>query len=202
MTAARAAFTPRRPAAPPSVWAAAAVLALVPCATMSGQQQESAVQSGARVRITAPCSFTAGDCRFEGSLARIGADTITLTVFGSPVHRSLSTVRRLEVSRGRRSHRLLGAGLGFVVGAGVTYVVLRSGGSTALCNQSANQDAIGTRECIALAALGGAAGAGLGALAGGMIKSERWEDVPIERLRVGLWRPPGSAVGLAAAVAF
>jgi len=36
------------------------------------------------------------------------------------------------------------------------------------------------------ALLGGLAGAGLGALVGSTIKTDRWEPVPIDRLRVGV----------------
>jgi hypothetical protein len=101
------------------------------------------------------------------------------------------------VSRGRRSYWLWGAGVGFLVGAGVTYTVRHTGGSTALCDRSANQDAMSTGERLGPTALGGAARAGVGAPVGGLIRTERWEDVPVERLRVGLWQPPGRGAGVA-----
>ena len=62
--------------------------------------------------------------------------------------------------------------VGFIVGAAVTVVVTHSGGSTAPCNRSANQDALRSGECVALALVGGVVGAGLGALIGSRIRVE------------------------------
>jgi hypothetical protein len=90
--------------------------------------------------------------------------------------------------RRRTSSRLIGAGIGFVAGAGITWVVLHSGGSTSRCDRSANQDALNSRECIGLTVLGGLAGAGIGAIVGGMIGPSRMQHVPLDRLRVG-WVP-------------
>jgi len=129
-------------------------------------------------------------------------DTVALAVAGTTTSYGLNALRRLEVSRGRRSHSLAGAGVGFLVGVGAAFAVLYSGGSTSLCNQSANQDAMSSGECIGLTALGGLAGAGLGAVIGSRLRSERWQDVPIERLRLGLGPQVSGRFGLAFAVAF
>lgn len=59
---------------------------------------------------------------------------------------------------------LVGAGVGFVVGAGATWAALNAGGSTAPCDRDANQDAMGAGECLGLAIVGGALGALVGAL--------------------------------------
>jgi hypothetical protein len=129
-------------------------------------------------------------------------DTVALAVAGTTTSYGLNALRRLEVSRGRRSHWLAGAGVGFLVGAGAAVAVLYSGGSTSLCNQSANQDAMSSGECIGLTALGGLAGAGLGAVIGSRLRSERWQDVSIERLRIGLGPQVDGKFGLGFAVAF
>ncbi len=70
----------------------------------------------------------------------------------------------------RRTRAREGAVVGFIVGATVTVVVTRSGGSTAPCNRSANQDALSSGECVGLAVAGGVVGAGLGALIGSRIR--------------------------------
>lgn len=85
-----------------------------------------------------------------------------------------------------RSHRLAGAAIGFVAGAGITYVVLHSGGSTSLCDRSENQDAIRPIECAGLVVLGGAVGAGIGFVIGGLFGTERADAAPLERIRVGV----------------
>src|SRR6266566_3201957 len=63
--------------------------------------------------------------------------------------------RRTELRRPGSDLRLcdVGAGAGFLVGAGITFVLLNGGGSTSPCDQSANQDAIGSDPCLGLAAL-------------------------------------------------
>lgn len=58
----------------------------------------------------------------------------------------------------------LGAGAGLIVGGGATWLVLHQGGSTARCDQDANQDAWSRSQCWAASAAGGLVGAGIGAL--------------------------------------
>ena len=82
------------------------------------------------------------------------------------------------------THRLAGAVSGFVVGAGATYFVTRQGGSTSLCDRSRNQDALSSQECLGLVVLGGAVGAGIGALIGHAIKSEARQFSRIGNLQI------------------
>jgi len=72
----------------------------------------------------------------------------------------------------RRTRAREGAVVGFIVGTTVTLIVTRSGGSTAPCNRSANQDALSSGECVGLAVAGGLVGAGLGALIGSRMRVE------------------------------
>jgi hypothetical protein len=185
-------------------------LAVVPGVTRIAQGQTASLEPGTRLRVTVPCEITArptagadrAECRSEGSLVLVRADTVTLDVAGSTTRYGLGAVSRVDVSRGHRSYWLVGAGAGLVVGTGVTFAVLNSGGSTSLCNQSENQDAMSSGACLGLTALGGLAGVGLGALIGGLVRSERWEELPLERLRVSLRPPSGGSLGLTLAVAF
>jgi hypothetical protein len=115
------------------------------------------------------------------------SDTIAVTVGESTVAYKLNGLSQLEVSSGTASHWLAGAAIGFLVGGTAAFLFLNGGGSTSLCDQSANQDAIRLQECIGVAALvGGVPGAGLGALIGALVRTERWHDVALDRLRVGL----------------
>jgi len=77
-----------------------------------------------------------------------------------------------------RTRALEGAIIGFVVGAATTAIVTHSGGSTAPCDQSANQDALSSGECFGLAAAGGLVGAGLGALIGSRIRVSAMQALP------------------------
>ena len=88
--------------------------------------------------------------------------------------------------QGPTSRRWVGAGIGAVVGVAATYFVLNSGGSTSLCDKSANQDATSTGVCVGLYVLGGLAGAGLGWITVGLVTSDSDQGGPTRSLRIGL----------------
>jgi hypothetical protein len=149
--------------------------------------------------VPAPPEARAMRCTVIGSFLRVGPDSLTMNVDNRQRTYQLANIDRFEISQGQRSHGLLGAGVGFVVGSGIAYLIVHSGGSTSVCDQDANQDAIGTWECVGVVALGGAVGAGLGYIIGGRIHSERWTGIPLERMRITV----GTArVGLAFSLPF
>lgn len=178
-------------------------------AALMAQEPKPPLDVGHRVRVTFPCEpanqepagSEARACRAEGSMVRLVTDTIVLAAGDSTSATTsaydLNKVSRVEVATGKKSHWLPGAAIGFVVGSAAAYAALASGGSTGICDQSANQDAISSGECVALSALvGGVPGFGLGAVVGLFIRSERWRDVPADQLRVGFGPGPGSALEL------
>ena len=164
-------------------------------------------QPGDRVRLDAACDSGspnmptghAANCQITGTFLGASPDSVTLTVSGGPQSFSIRSVDRFEVSQGQQSHKLLGGLIGLVAGAGITYLIVNNGGSTSLCDQDANQDAMGTGECVGLVALGAAVGAGIGAFVGGQIRTERWIRIPVERLGVIVGV---SGAGLRLAVSF
>jgi hypothetical protein len=171
----------------------AAVLFCLPGIPTVASAQAVAPELGARIRLTVPCELAPQQapeqrnaCVLIGRLAGWRADAIDLEVDGRRSSYNLNTVSQLEVSRGSRSHKLLGAGIGFVVGVGGAYQLFHSGGSTGMCNQSANQDAIDSRHCLGIYGLGGLAGAGLGAFIGTRIRTERWHRVSHGSVRMSL----------------
>jgi hypothetical protein len=84
--------------------------------------------------------------------------------------------------------RLVGAAVGFAVGAGVTYAVVHHGGSTSLCDRSANQDALSSGECLGLIVGGGVVGAVAGAFIAGVFRSDARGLLPGDRLGLGITR--------------
>jgi hypothetical protein len=86
------------------------------------------------------------------------------------------------------SHWLLGAGIGFVAGGTATWLVLNHGDSTAPCDRDANQDALSGGQCLGLVAAGALVGAGIGALAGRLFRTDPVANAPLDRLRIG-WMP-------------
>ena len=139
--------------------------------------------SGSRVRVTAP------DCALRGqaaTLQAIRADTLVLETTECP----MASVTRLDVSRGQKSHALLGAGIGFTaVALGVVIYC-----KTAEFSGCVPYDSDLT---LAFALIYGGVGGVAGGLVGYLIKTERWEEIPLERLRLGLapQRDGGFALG-------
>lgn len=156
----------------------------IACLTFSASAQ--APPPGTRVRLSVPCDPNGATCVVAGTFVKAGEDSIRIASGQSTIGYGLSAVHRVEASDGYRTHRALGAGIGFVVGAGITYFVTSTGGSTSPCDRSANQDALSSTECLGLAAVGGVAGAGLGFLIGGLFRSERWRSVPLEQFRLSV----------------
>jgi len=180
---------------------AIAVLWLAPCPTTAAGESTPSLEPGDRIRLTHAC--TPGDpggsfCQTVGRLVSSRDGTVTLESAKTTRTHTLDATSRIEVSQGVRSRWRAGAAIGFVAGAAGTYALLNQGGSTNPCDSSANQDAIGPAACAGLAAVGGVAGAGLGALVGSFLKTERWREVRLDALRVGLDpRRPGVHVAVA-----
>ncbi|MEJ2370041.1 MAG: hypothetical protein P8Y07_04225 [Gemmatimonadales bacterium] len=179
------------------------ILLLASFGRLAAQEPSPVLEAGSRIRLTYPCELALGGslessgraCRSDGRLASLTGDTIEIEEGDSRSAHPLESLSRVEVSAGTRSHWLAGAAIGFVVGGTVAYVALSSGGSTSICDRSANQDAVSVGECIALAtAVGGLPGFGLGALVGTFIRSERWQEVPLNRLRVSAGPAPGAGL--------
>lgn len=133
-------------------------------------------------------SIVAADLHGQAAQFRYDAtrDSLTLRNAASSYQYHLGEEIRAHASQEARSYRRLGAAVGGVVGVVSTYLALNAGGSTSLCDQSANQDATSSGLCFGLYALGGLVGAGVGSFIGGAISVERRSDFAAESLRVGL----------------
>ena len=188
------------------------VLAATPLTNVLAQ--DSLPQPGARLRVTFPCAIDIppaaaerhGDCQSDGTLALLQGGMITLATAGTNASYRLTDLTRVEISRGKRGHSLVGAGAGLLVGAAATfYLIYYPQGSTTateICNPSKNQDAASTSACLGFMVLGGAVGAGLGAVIGALIRTERWADVPLEKLRVSLRPPVRGTLGVRVSLRF
>jgi hypothetical protein len=163
--------------------------------------QSLAAQSvvpGSRVRVTHP-----GEGTRVGTVVSLTADTLAVRFAGrsDAALMSLDQVSRVDVSRGSERRVLRRAGVGFLVGAG--------GG--AVFGAIAESQCDPATDFICLGADGGALLGGLffGAVGGivgavaGLVPSERWEHVPVERRRIGIVTPATSSrKGLGLAIAF
>jgi hypothetical protein len=152
--------------------------------------QEQPLQPGQLVRVTAP---DLDMNRHEETFQQVRGDTLVFTSMRCP----LSDVTRLEVYGGRKSHRWRGAGIGFLAGYAVGFGLWHVTGAG--CYEYSS-----TSTCAATwgGGVGAVSGALLGALVGGSVwKTDGWEEVPLDRLRVGIV-PEREGFGIRASMVF
>lgn len=138
-------------------------------------QQSLPIQSGQRVRVTAP------DCDLRKQTANLDGwrgDTLELGMGNC----SLASVARLEVSRGRSRHTGIGLVVGWFAGAVIGYSAAEECPADAHPRWMACMGHIGPKGA---ALLGSVVGAVVGLGVGAMVTTERWEEVPLDGLRVG-----------------
>ena len=164
-----------------------AVLAVLVFASSSDALTQEPLQPGQRVRVTVPSH---GLDNHEETFRSVRADTLVLSSGSYP----LSDVGRLDVHAGRHSHPWRGAAIG-ALSLGIAGAVA----AAITCNTLHESCKKGER---AIATVGGAAaGAVLGAGVGLLIKTDKWEEVPLDGLRVSIV-PIGSGFGIGARIAF
>ena len=167
---------------------ALALALIVTTSACSGHVADTSIAPGDRVRVTAPSIDMNRSVR---TVAALETDTLVLNTDerANALQVPLADVTKLEVHRGKKSGARTGALIGLAFGGGVTLLA------------SFNEDC--ADNCLALAfvsvpILGGAT-AGLGALIGLAIQTDRWEAVPLDDIRVG--PSPISGDGVAVSVA-
>ncbi len=176
-----------------------AILAFVPLASATAQVP---VPPGARVRVTGHfCPLFYSNCAGGRPERRVGtfvawkSDSLVVQSNGDTVQVALMNVTRLDLHMGRKAQ----AGTGAVVGGLVVVVPLAIG--AALCGG----DGFGcptAGEAARGLLVWGAAGAFLGALIGASTNTDRWEEVPLDQLRVSFGPQRDGRFGLGASVRF
>ena len=157
-----------------------AVGQLIPLAGLEAQ-----LQPGQRVRITAP---QLGISKHSGTLVAVDGDTLTV----GTLQVALMDVTRLDVYMGRKGHSGTGAVVGgLVVGVPFAFLLAAVGEDLSDDCNAAGGAAVGLL-------VGGVAGALVGAPVGALINTDRWEEVPLDQLRVSVvpQRDGRFAVGL------
>ncbi len=168
------------------------ILTVAPVVTVAAQQPLP-LHPGDRIRAMVP-SLSSGP--LVGTVVAFQTDSLIVQGGTSTWHLSLASLTHLDVSQGRRSHALLGAGIGLLVGAAVG--VLIASDCDTVEGPFATQG-----QCTAVgAAVFGGAGALVGALTGALARTEQWAQVPLARLRMSLTPNPGGALQLRASLSF
>lgn len=162
---------------------------LVLLASTSQAQQGSSAQ--ARVRIST-IVFGSDPFQLTGTLVRLDPDTLAIeqehdrTRIAVPV----AAIRRFEMSAGQRTRTGKGALYGLIGGVvgGAGSVVLLCALDEDGCDEPGSP--LGTGGVAAFGAtivgLGlGLVGTGVGAIVGSRIRSERWQELSLDSLRLG-----------------
>jgi hypothetical protein len=164
-----------------------ALIAITP--TYLAAQQGQDLTEGTRVRI---------DGRFVGTIFDLSSDTLVVHGVDDRTSDSRSVavaeIDRLEVSRGMKSNWKTGMWVGTLAGAAIGALAGAAG-----CEDSF---IFSRDECIVMTgATGMLIGIPLGALTGALIKTERWENVPMEIVRVSVL-PQGGGVTVGMSIGF
>lgn len=161
---------------------------------------------GQRVRVTIP---SVGMKQQVATLAALSADTIVLrdVVPGDSMRWAtpLSGVSYFERSRGVHSAAGAGAAIGGVAGGVFGYIAVKQ--SRDACNKATYGywPFCALEEPVYGFFAGSLVGAGMGAVVGLFIRSERWEHIPLallRRLHVELSPQVGGSLGLGVSLAF
>ena len=177
-------------------------LLVLPLLVRSGSlsaQEPPPIEPGARVRVTVP-DF--GLEKSVGTCLALSNGSMQFLPQSGPSPRTIpvTAMTRLQVSRGRKSHIVGGAVLGGLTGAvvGGTVVILGTQlgcETTGGCSVDWGE---GGRWIALFSVIGVAFGGGIGAL----VKTDRWEEVPLDRLRVSLAPQRDGRFALGVYVAF
>ncbi len=162
-----------------------AVGQLIPLAGLEAQ-----LQPGQRVRITAP---QLGISKHSGTLVAVDGDTLTV----GTLQVALMDVTRLDVYMGRKGQSGTGAVVGGLV-VGVPFAFLLA----AACEDDISDYCNAAGGAAVGLLVGGVAGALVGAIVGALINTDRWEEVPLDQLRVSVVPQRDGRFGLGLSVRF
>ena len=188
-----------------------AILAFVPLAAAAAQVP---VRPGARVRVThlpncPPDTMCVKTPRQSvGTFLAWKADSLVMESNGDTLAVPLETMTGLDMSRGRTTKAVEGAIIGGLLGAfaggiiaDLTYEAPRRRPQGLFGNGFIISDR--GRATVAGVLVGGLGGAVAGALIGGLIKTDRWQEVfSVNQLRVNLRQQRNGRFGFGASVKF
>ena len=169
-----------------------AVSLLVPLTNLSTQQLPP-LEPGQRLRVTAP---TLLPHRTEGMLESINETELTMDAGAAPLVIPVSDVIRIDRHSGHRRYWLHGMVVGGSIGAIIGVAKLQLGACLFCPGCECMSDPIG--EAI----VGAVPGALVGALVGWIIRTDRWEEVPLDRLRVSVAPKRDGRIVLGVSVSF
>ncbi len=183
-----------------------AILAFVPLASATAQ-----VRPGERVRVTrppicAPYTICVGGPPLQsvGTFWAWEGDSLIMESNGNALALPLNSVTKLEVGRGQKSYTVEGALMGLLVG-GVAGAVIGYA-SYEECvpkGRGWSCEDVGPEVAALVGGIaGGLGGLLVGATIGRSSKTDRWREVPLDRLRVSVVPQRDGRFGLGLSVRF
>ena len=135
--------------------------------------QDRPISPGDTIRVT---YFDIVSTRISGELQDISGDSLYLAQKDSTRSFALSSLRRVDVSTGRRTWGGRGAAIGAVTG-GLLFGVIMMGSD----GSSGDIELFTSGESFLIGfGVGAAGGALAGLIIGGLTETHRWEKVPLE----------------------
>jgi hypothetical protein len=190
--------------------ALASLAGVLPAALAAQVVQASALQPGARVRLAAGCvaqSFPPGRqpsptrrelpercTQYDGALVRVSNDSVAIVADGREVAIARSDIRWMRLRTGTRGNWVPGAAIG--AGVGLAAGLVSSAAQD--CSGQFLQDLCTASQMMA-PFVAGAIGAGVGALIGGLVRSDRWDTVSLRMTAALPQGQPTLRLGLAIA---
>ena len=151
--------------------------------SLLAQRDTLVLEPGMRIRVRAP---TIEPDKFVATVTGVHGDTLELyaEVGRGDVERSmlevpLSAVTRLGVSQGKHPNLGKGALTGGLVGAAIGLAV-----GISATGEEAGIYELGASEVLQLTAGLGAIGAGVGMIFAVLLPGERWEEIPLDKIRI------------------
>ncbi len=188
-----------------------AVLAFPPLTDATAQVQQPPVERGARVRVTRRTCPPTVTCvggspqQYVGTFVTWEADTLVVYSNGDTLSVPANLVTRLAVSRGRKTNTGTGSVIGLLVG-GVVGAIIGYASYEECVPRGFSFSCIGAvdPELYALGGgiIGGLVGGGVGALIGASIRTDRWQEMPLDHVRVSVGPQRDARFGLGLSVRF
>lgn len=159
-------------------------------------QAENGIEPGTRIRVEAP---TVSNDRATGSLESIDATALHLTLEdGGSLSVPRDALRSIDVSAGRRSHWVRGAGIGALAGLVLSSTMAIIGASEGDAELTSLDNAM-YGAFILVTTAGGAV---VGGITGALIRTERWEPVSPAGVQWGVGPTLDGGIGFAVALRF